>query len=252
MNKYNTLCNNLETLGLIRIKDNLDSYLNAVSEGSIGITEALYELTEIEMKYKQEQVIHGCVKVANFPYLKEINEFDFSFQPSIDKKQIMEFMTLRFLEKNENIIFHGSPGVGKTNLAVSIGIEAAKNRNCVYFITFENLMLQLKKALNENTLEKRLKFFCRYKLLIIDELGYQKMDTVSANLFFSLISRRYEKSSTIITTNILFSKWAEIFNEPILTNAILDRLLHHCSVVSINGNSYRLKDQIPLIDEESI
>ena len=160
-------------------------------------------------------------------------------------------MTLRFLEKNENIIFCGTPGVGKTNLAVSIGIEAAKHRYCVYFISFHELINQLKKAASENRLDTRIKFFCRYKLLIIDELGYQRMDTDSANLFFTLIAKRYEKSSTIITTNSPFSKWADIFQEPVLTNALLDRLLHHCSVININGPSYRLKDQMQYIMEDN-
>jgi len=112
----------------------------------------------------------------------------------------------------------------------------------VYFITFQDLISQLKKAASENRLEARIKWFCRYKLLIIDELGYQRMDVNSANLFFNLIAKRYEKFSTIITTNSPFSKWADIFQEPVLTNALLDRLLHHCSVISINGPSYRLKD----------
>ena len=168
----------------------------------------------------------------------------------IDRVKIMDFMTLRFLEKSENIIFCGSPGVGKTNLAVSIGIEAAKQRNCVYFITFQELISQLKKANDENRLERRIKWFCRYKLLIIDELGYQKMNNESANLFFNLIAKRYEKSSTIITTNSPFSKWGDIFQEPVLTNALLDRLLHHCSVININGPSYRLKDQLQFVTEE--
>ena len=123
--------------------------------------------------------------VMPFPFLKEIKEFDFSFQPSLDKAKIMDLMTLRFIENAENVIFCGTPGVGKTNLAVSIGIEAAKHRYCVYFITFQDLISQLKKASSENRLEARIKWFCRYKLLIIDELGYQKMDVDSANLFFN-------------------------------------------------------------------
>ena len=180
------------------------------------------------MNFRTEQAITGCVKVANFPYLKEIKEFDFNFQPSIDKSKIMDLMTLRFLEKNENIIFCGTPGVGKTNLAVSRGIEAAKHRYCVYFISFHELINQLKKAANEN-----------------------RLDTDSANLFFTLIAKRYEKSSTIITTNSPFSKWADIFQEPVLTNALLDRLLHHCSVININGPSYRLKDQMQYIVEDN-
>lgn len=141
--------------------------------------------------------------------------------------------------------------LSKTNLAVSIGIAAAKHRYCVYFITFQDLISQLKKAASENRLEARIKWFCRYKLLIIDELGYQKMDVDSANLFFNLIAKRYEKLSTIITTNSPFSKWSDIFQEPVLTNALLDRLLHHCSVININGPSYRMKDQIQYMAEDN-
>ena len=250
MNSYNALINNLEDLELNRIREHLDSYIDMVTEGSKALIDALYELSELEMGFRREAVIKGNVKVANFPFLKEINEFDFGFQPAIDKAKIMDFMSLRFLERNENIIFCGSPGVGKTNLSVSIGIAAAKQRYCVYFISFQDLISQLKKAHDENRLERRIKWFCRYKLLIIDELGYQRMDTASANLFFNLIAKRYEKSSTIITTNSPFSRWAEIFQEPVLTNALLDRLLHHCSVININGPSYRLKDQLQLTAEE--
>ena len=251
MNTYNSLINNLEALELNRIKENIDKFLDMIADGSKTALDALYELTELEMRFRNEMAITGCVKVANFPYLKEINEFDFGFQPSIDKSKIMDLMTLRFIENGENIIFCGTPGVGKTNLAVSIGIEAAKHRYCVYFITFQDLISQLKKASVENRLETRIKWFCRYKLLIIDELGYQKMDVDSANLFFNLIAKRYEKLSTVITTNSPFSKWADIFQEPVLTNALLDRLLHHCSVININGPSYRPKDQMKFMQEDN-
>ena len=251
MDNYNILMNNLDELNLKRFREHIDTYLDMIAGGTKTALDSLYELTEMEMEYRKEQAVTGCVKVANFPYLKEINEFDFSFQPSLDKAKIMDLMTLRFLEKSENIIFCGTPGVGKTNLAVAIGIEAAKRRQCVYFITFQDLISQLKKAASENRLETRIKFFCRYKLLIIDELGYQKMDVDSANLFFNLIAKRYEKLSTIITTNSPFSKWSDIFQEPVLTNALLDRLLHHCSVININGPSFRLKDQMQYMAEDS-
>ena len=251
MNTYNRLINNLETLDLNRFKENIDQYLNLIAEGSKTALDAIYELTEMEIGFRKQQSITGCVKVANFPFLKEIKEFDFSFQPSLDKAKIMDLMTLRFIENTENVIFCGTPGVGKTNLTVSIGIEAAKHRYCVYFITFQDLISQLKKASSENRLEARIKWFCRYKLLIIDELGYQKMDVDSANLFFNLIAKRYERLSTIITTNSPFSKWSDIFHEPVLTNALLDRLLHHCSVININGPSYRLKDQMQYMTEDN-
>ena len=251
MNTYNSLINNLEALELKRFKENLDTYLDMIASGEKTVLEAIFELTNSELDFRKNQQVQGCVKVANFPFLKEINEFDFSFQPSLDKAKIMHLMTLRFIESGENIIFCGTPGVGKTNLAVSIGIEAAKHRYCVYFITFQDLISQLKKASSENRLEARIKWFCRYKLLIIDELGYQKMDVDSANLFFNLIAKRYEKLSTVITTNSPFSKWSDIFQEPVLTNALLDRLLHHCSVVNINGPSYRLKDQLQYMTEDA-
>lgn len=251
MNTYNSLINNLESLGLNRFKENIDKYLDMIADGTKTALDAIYELTELEKNFRKEQAITGCVKVANFPFIKEIHEYDFGFQPSLDKAKIMDLMTLRFIEKGENVIFCGTPGVGKTNLAVSIGIEAAKHRYCVYFITFQDLISQLKKAASENRLETRIKWFCRYKLLIIDELGYQRMDVDSANLFFNLIAKRYEKLSTVITTNSPFSKWADIFQEPVLTNALLDRLLHHCSVVNINGPSYRLKDQMQYMSEEN-
>lgn len=251
MSTYNSLINNLETLELHRFKENLGPYLDMIASGEKTALDAIYELTKSEMDFRKQQSIKGCVKVANFPFLKEINEFDFSFQPSLDKAKIMDLITLRFIENAENIIFCGTPGVGKTNLAVSIGIEAAKHRYCVYFISFQDLISQLKKASSENRLEARIKWFCRYKLLIIDELGYQKMDVDSANLFFNLIAKRYERLSTIITTNSPFSKWSDIFQEPVLTNALLDRLLHHCSVININGPSYRMKDQMQYMEEDA-
>lgn len=246
-----TLINNFEELKLPKMAENVNAYLDMMVDGTKPPLDALTELTEIELSNKDSMAIKSCVKVANFPFLKEIKDFDFDYQPSIDKKKIMDLMTLRFIENTENIIFCGTPGVGKTNLAVSIGIEAAKHRYSVYFISFNELMSQLKLAKNENRLETRIKWYCRYRVLIIDEVGYEKMDSDTANLFFNLISKRYEKSSTIITTNLVFSKWSDIFGEPILTNALLDRLLHHCSVININGPSYRLKDQIQfLVDSE--
>ena len=243
------LNNYLETLKLNRFKENLNAYLDLIAEGTKTPLDAINELIELEINERDNNAIKACVKVANFPFFRTLNDYDFNFQSSVDKARIMDLATLRFLENNENVIFCGTPGVGKTHLAVALGTIAAKQRYSVYFISFHELISQLRKAKFENRLETRIKWFCRYRLLCIDEVGYEKMDNDTANLFFNLVAKRYEKSSTIITTNLLFSKWPEVFGDPILTNALLDRLLHHCVVMNINGASYRLKDQMQFILE---
>ena len=186
--------------------------------------------------------MNEMVRVAGFPHFKELKDFDFDFQESINKEQIIDFTSHRFIYENENIVFMGTSGVGKTHLATSIGISAAKNRISTYYIKCSNLIAQLQKAKLENRLEARLKHFTKYKLLIIDELGYLPIDSEDSKLFFQIIDRRYEKRSTIITTNINFSKWDEIFRDSTIASAILDRVLHHAHVVNITGKSYRLKD----------
>ena len=243
MASYAKLINGLEELNLSRMQENMETYAQLVNKGEMSFTQALEELVSIECKYKKERLNHANIHKANFPFLKTFDDFDFTFQPGINKAEILEFSNLGFMERTENIVFVGSSGVGKTHLATSVGIECAKRRYSTYFITFENLMLQLKRALNENRLEQRLKFYTGYRVLIIDELGYMPIDKDAANMFFQLIARRYEKHSTIVTTNMPFSKWADIFGSATLANAILDRLLHHSSIISIKGPSYRLKDK---------
>ena len=169
----------------------------------------------------------------------------------MNKSEVQELTSLKFVEKNENIIFVGSSGVGKTHLATSVGIECAKQRYSTYFISFESLMNQLKKAYQENRLDLRMKFFAGKKVLIIDELGYMPLDPDAASLFFQLVARRYEKHSTIITTNLAFSKWGELFGSATLANAILDRLLHHSQIFSITGPSYRLKEKRTFLESQS-
>ncbi len=241
MSNYIKLINHLELLELKKIRETLDQYIDLVNDGNLSMVDALYEMTAKELQLRQDRAINACVKTANFPFLKTVDDYDFSFQTIVNKKQIMDFLSFRFVEKKENIIFYGSPGVGKTHLATSIGIACAQNRNSTYFISFPVLITQLKSAYYENRLESRLKFFSKYRVLIIDEIGYLPMDHEAANLFFQLIARRYERTSTILTTNMPFSQWPEIFGNPVLTNAILDRLLHHSHVVSIKGPSYRMK-----------
>lgn len=251
MNNYNKLLNNLETLKLRKFKDNLDEYIDMINNKKKDIVESLYELTNFEIEHLNDMAICGCVKTANFPYQKTLDDYDFSFQPSVNKDVLMEFKNLRFLENHENILFIGSPGVGKTHLATAIGMEAAKNRQITYFINCNDLIANLKKAYLENRLEDRLRLYSKYKVLIIDEVGFLPIDKQGANMLFQLINKRYEKTTTIITTNQPFSKWSEIFGDAVLANAILDRLLHHSHVFVINGKSYRTKDILELKEDLS-
>ena len=243
MATYAKIINGQTDLGIHKMPEYLDTYIELVNKGEKSFSVALEELIEIEQKNNQIRAENACVKTAAFPFLKTMDDFEFDFQPGINKKELLELNRMGFLDKKENILFVDSSGVGKTHLATAIGITCARSRVSTYSVSFESLITQLKKALMENRLESRLKFFAKYKLLIIDEIGYMPIDQDSANLFFQLIAKRYERNSTIITTNTPFSRWGEIFGSTTLANAVLDRLLHHSSVISIKGPSYRLKDK---------
>lgn len=252
MSNYNKLLNNLDTLKLFKIRENIDTYINLINEKEKNIVDSFYELTNLELNFKKEKAITSLVRMAGFPYQKTLNDFNFDFQPSINKDKIMDLKNLRFLENKENILFVGSPGVGKTHLATSIGIEAASNRYSTYFISCHDLISNLKKANYENRLQEKLKNYEKYSLLIIDEVGYLPIDKEGGNLLFQLINRRYEKHSTIITTNISFGKWGELFGDIMIANAILDRLIHHSTIFNITGKSYRIKDKFPSKNDEEL
>jgi len=242
--QYEKLIANLEKLKLYRIIEILDNYLERVTKEDINFTEALYYLVKEEAEFKEDKSLEIRTRVAGFPYRKTIEDFDFNFQPSIDIKQINELRTMRFISNKENVIFLGPPGVGKTHLAIALGIDAIRNNYSVYYMNCHELINKLNKAHFENTLERQLRTLLKYKVLIIDEIGYLPFDKQGANLFFQLISRKYEKSSIILTSNRSFKDWGEIFTDDVIASAILDRLLHHATVINIKGNSYRLKDRI--------
>lgn len=243
MSIYTDVIDNLEVLKLDKIKNMLPEYLDEMKNKNISFTEMLYDLTKEEIKYQTERAAKVNITVSAFPFEKTINDFDFSYQPSIDRNEILDLETLRFMENNENIIFMGTSGVGKTHLAVGIGIAAARKRISTYYITFNDLINQLIKANSENRADIKIKYFCKYKLLIIDEIGYLPITKEGAYLFFQLINKRYEKKSTILTTNQMFSKWPEVFGDSVVTNAIIDRLVHHAHIIKVKGQSYRIKDK---------
>lgn len=241
---FEQLNNSLEKLKLLQMKKHLSEVTDFVSSNKLSFSDGLLKLCNYELDYKVEVASKSMIKAAAFPFIKTIEDYDFDFQPKLNKQEILELTSLKFIEELKNIVFLGSSGVGKTHLATSLGIVAAKKRYSTYFIKCHDLLQQLKRAKVENRLDSRLKYLNRYKLLIIDELGYLPIDKEDSNLFFQLIDMRYEKKSTILTTNINFSNWDSVFYDAVVANAILDRVLHHSHVISINGRSYRVKDYI--------
>ncbi|WP_024831762.1 IS21-like element helper ATPase IstB [Ruminiclostridium josui] len=240
---YERIKNNLETLGMRNTLTIIDNYLEQAIHEKRNIVDILDHIFTEEAKSKKSRAVENQIKMSGFPYKKTLDMFDFDFQPSINREQIMELATMRFVENKENVVFLGTPGVGKTHLAVALGMIAAEHRYSTYYINCHNLITQLNKAHYENRLQERLKNFAKYKVLIIDEIGYLPMDIQGANLFFQLIAKRYERNTTIFTSNKAFSAWNEVFSDITIASAILDRILHHCQVVSIKGESYRLKER---------
>ena len=234
---------NLSALKMKHTLEILDNYLERAVKDNLNIVEVLDHLLAAESLQKRRRAVETQIQTSGFPMKKGLPDFDFAFQPSIDKRQIDELATMRFMENGENIVFLGPPGVGKTHLATALGLVAASHRCSTYYINCHTLIEQLKKAHYENRLPDKLKILAKYKLLVIDEIGYLPMDIHGANLFFQLIARRYEKVSTIFTSNKPFSQWNEVFADVTIASAILDRLLHHCTVINIKGESYRLKER---------
>ena len=248
---FEDLNKRLDILELTKIKEILPDYIHKTAKDNKPLSESLNYLLKAEIEDKDSRAAEGIIKGANFPFKKTLDDYDFSFQPSVNENQIRELSNLGFVENHENIIFIGNSGVGKTHLAVALGIAAAKHRNSVYFITCHNLIQKLNKAQKENRLDKQLQHLAQYKILIIDEIGYLPVDHQGSNLFFQLIARRYTTKSTIVTTNMPFSRWGEVFSDNTLASAVLDRLLHFSHIIRITGNSYRIKDKIVETDSRT-
>lgn len=211
----------------------------------------LFKVLNKEVIAKEESSKLYNAKVAGFPFLRTIDDYDFSFQPTVNESKIRAIIDSNFYEEAINVVFVGNPGVGKTHLAISIGYSVAIKRNSVYFIKFNKLINYLKNAYHEGILEKRIKHFFKYKLLVIDEVGFNEISPLEAKLFFQLIDMRYSKRSTIFTSNITFEKWPQILgNDEMITKAILDRILHFSYLFNISGPSYRIKDKLKVHKSE--
>lgn len=249
MSTYTQLLNNLDQLKLTKIREILPNHMDSAINNEKSFIEILKELTDREIDFREERARQINLTISHFPFHKTIDDFDFTYQPSINKLQILDLLSLRFIEQNENILFIGSSGVGKTHLATSIGIESSSKRYSTYFIHFNTLMEKFKKAASEGRIESVVKHYSKYRILIIDEIGYLPIDKDVANGFFQLVATRYEKKPIILTTNQPLSKWGDVFGDYTLANAIIDRLVHHSHIIKITGQSYRIKGKL-LYDEE--
>ena len=229
-------------LSLSSVADNYEKVALDAAKAKLSYQDYLYKLLQQQIIDRVDRSINARIKKAGFKYLATLEEFDFSFQPQIDEKLIRELATLSFLDSATNILLLGAPGVGKTHLSIALGLEATKQRRRVKFISAEDLTNELITANASNILTDYLESMSRIELLIIDEIGYLQLSKETSSLFFRLISKRYEKASTIITSNKEFQEWGTIFNDDVIATAILDRLLHHSHPFLINGPSYRMKD----------
>ena len=233
----------LHKLKMEHLEAQLDAVCEQAAQRDLDYKTFLTRALQTEWQGRYQKGVEARLRQARFPWVKTLEQFDFDFQPSLDRRQVRELAGLAFIERAHNVVILGPPGVGKTHLSIALGVKAVEAGYSVLFLTLEELMTRLNKAVHENRLERTLKQLTYPKLLIIDELGYLPLSRLEASLFFRLVSRRYERASLIITSNKRFLDWGEVFNDPVLATAVLDRLLHHATTLNIKGESYRLREK---------
>jgi DNA replication protein DnaC len=233
----------MQKMDLPDLAQGYEALAEQAAQKQLPYCDFLEQALECEYHARQERNIKVRTQLAGFREIKRLEQFDFKFPTSIDEKKVRELANLRFLERHENVLLLGPPGVGKTHLAVSLGMEAIRQGFGVYFVSLPNLLERLALAPAENRLRRKMSHLRKCRLLILDEIGYQTLDRQATTGLFQLISERYERASVILTSNKSYGEWGTIFQDNVIASAILDRLLHHSHTINIKGESYRLKDK---------
>jgi len=233
----------LTRLKLSRMGEILEQTIKTSEQEGKSYLSFLEELLAEEVACKEQRRVETALKISGLPFIKSIDEFDFTFQPKLNRQKVMSLFDLSFIQQKANVIFLGPPGVGKTHLAVSLALKACQAGISIYFTNMENLIRKLKKDRDARR-PGRARSYHKSALVVVDEVGYTTIDREECNLFFRFIANRYEKTSTIITSNKAFSDWTELFHDPVIVTAFLDRLLHHSVVINIRGKSYRLRGKL--------
>lgn len=236
-------------LRMPRALEVLDATLRRIEQGEIDGIGALDQILVEELTLRESRRVKTALVMARLPTIKTLQGFDFAFQPSLDRNRIMALAELKFIDRAEVVHLLEPPGTGKSHLATALAVEAVKAGRGVVFSTLADLIASLAKAERDGTLRERIRYLCRASLLVVDEIGYLPVIPGGGNLFFQLVNARYEKSAMILTSNRGFAEWGEVFGDPVVATALLDRLLHHAVVIQIEGASYRLRQHADLVPE---
>jgi DNA replication protein DnaC len=248
-NTLDSIKKSLVALKMARALEVLDATLRKIEQGEINSIEALDHLLVEELTLRENRRVKAALMWARLSAIKTLAGFDFAFQPSLDRSRVLALAELKFIDRAEVVHLLGPPGTGKSHLATALAVEAVKAGRSVYFSTLADIITSLAKAERDGQLRERLRYLCRAALLVVDEIGYLPVTPGGANLFFQLVNARYEKGAMILTSNRGFAEWGEVFGDPVVATALLDRLLHHAVVIQIEGSSYRLRQHADLVPE---